>query len=153
MLWKSLKSNAKVAIVAIFFAIYVLFRSYSGYFGRSKQKDSFDADLIAYKQLRQASWQNSSIGGGSGNAINYWRDIREKINLESLDAIVNKNLDYHKKSPFPHMVEDDLFPESLLRAAIEEIPDSPKLKSSGCVAGSSKCFNEETQKFKNAFDR
>jgi len=144
-----------VVFVGVCYFVNFVIQSTSG--PKSPVKESFDADLVAYKQklLRSSSMSGNVTrkAGYSHHSGNFWNDIRDAINLESLDAMVKRNLDYNKKSPFPHLVEDNFFPESVLLAAIDEIPDNPKLKKTGCIEGSSKCFDEKTQKFKNAFDR
>ena len=118
-----------------------------------KKKDSFDADIIAYKKKKRfnsLSINTSTIS--SANSGSFWADIHDKINLEVLDAIIKKHSEYKNRKPFPHLVEDNMFPDSVLYTAAAEIPDSPSLKKAGCISSSSKCFDEDTQKFKNAFD-
>ena len=118
-----------------------------------KKKDSFDTDIIAFKKNKRVySFSNKSSSNSPENGGSFWADIHEKVNLESLDVVIKRHSDYKSRKPFPHIVEDDMFPESVLYAAATEIPDSPRLKKAGCISGSSKCFDEGTQKFKNAFD-
>eukprot|EP01035_Chromulina_nebulosa_P034005 gene34005-45572_t len=125
-----------------------------------KKKDSFDADIIAYKKKKKfnifgSTSNNSSLFTPAISSVNsgsFWADIHNKINLEALDAIIKKHAEYKNRKPFPHLVEDNMFPDSVLYAAAAEIPDSPSLKKAGCISSSSRCFDEDTQKFKNAFD-
>ena len=125
-----------------------------------KKKDSFDADIIAYKKKRKFNTFGSTSNKSSlftpvissANSGSFWADIHDKINLEALDAIIKKHAEYKNRKPFPHLVEDNMFPESVLYAAAAEIPDSPSLKKAGCISSSSRCFDEDTQKFKNAVD-
>src|SRR5947207_2611842 len=42
------------------------------------------------------------------------------------DQILGNHTNYLKRSPFPHMVYDGLFPLEVLRMVAEEIPDNPE---------------------------
>lgn len=86
-------------------------------------------------------------------ATNYLESIRTKVTPQALEEIIQKNKDYLKRTPFPHAMVDGLFPEDVLLAAAEEIPDNPQATPGGCVKGSTKCFIKDLrQQKKNAFE-
>jgi Rps23 Pro-64 3,4-dihydroxylase Tpa1-like proline 4-hydroxylase len=80
----------------------------------------------------------------------YWKLLQEHT-TKNLKLILQKNLNYKNRLPFPHCVLDDLFPIQILSDIVsKEIIDNPKQKQ-GCIHGS-RCYYDEKQKFKNAFD-
>eukprot|EP01038_Epipyxis_sp_PR26KG_P010116 gene10116-13597_t len=113
------------------------------------------------KQILNYRFKDSHIGFLNNNTdslqMEYWNKIRAHLNKTHLNSILDNfaNGQYQSAKPFPHFSEDGMFPLSVLLAACQEIPDNPILKTTGCVEGSTKCFNkanEKTQKYKNAFD-
>jgi hypothetical protein len=81
----------------------------------------------------------------------YWRALKEHVTSERMQWVIGNNTFYKQRKPFPHTFYDGLFPESVIRAATHEIPDSPHLDR-GCAKHNDKCFNGENQKGKNAFE-
>jgi hypothetical protein len=81
-----------------------------------------------------------------------YKSLHESVTKDKLMSIVKKHSNYKNRLPFPHAIEDGIFPLDVMRAVAEEIPDSPELKSEGCAIGSQKCFKVKNEKYKNAFD-
>ena len=59
----------------------------------------------------------------------------QKYNTYRFNEIIQDNLDYQSKKPFPHLVRDNVFPMSILKATIDEIIDNPTVNDKGCVLG------------------
>ncbi len=77
--------------------------------------------------------------------------MQNHLTSDLLKSIVHNNsVDYKKRSPFPHLMYDGLFPIDVLQAAELEIPDKPSTKN-GCVKGADQCFKGANQLKKNAF--
>ena len=51
--------------------------------------------------------------------------LPESFHSIDLEKILSKHTDYKNRKPFPHMVEDNIFPLNILSKAIIEIPDNP----------------------------
>jgi Rps23 Pro-64 3,4-dihydroxylase Tpa1-like proline 4-hydroxylase len=82
----------------------------------------------------------------------YTASLASFVTDSRMQEIVKANQDYKSKLPFPHTFYDGLFPNDVLEAVEDEIPDAPVIKSDGCVEGSQKCYNAKLQNKKNAFD-
>ena len=83
----------------------------------------------------------------------YTSKLIETVTDAKLKLIQGLNSNYTYRSPFPHLVADNLFPKEVIEAVAKEIPDSPKVTDKNCVIGSQQCFNTPNLEFKkNAFD-
>lgn len=104
-----------------------------------------DGKSVHYQHWNMTSEQRRLL------SADHWRALKEYTTPERLSWALGNNTHYKNKKPFPHAFYDGLFPESVLRAAIREIPDSPQLDK-GCAKHNDKCFNGKDQKGKNAFE-
>lgn len=105
-----------------------------------------DPKAFGYRQHFNISSEQRRL-----HSADHWRALREYTTPERLSWVIGNNTQYQSRKPYPHAFYDGLFPESVLRAAIREIPDNPSL-SKGCAKNNDKCFNGKDQKGKNAFE-
>ena len=84
--------------------------------------------------------------------ITFRARIEDFITDIKLTSVLQNNVDYRSRFPFPYAVLDGLFPMDVIEAVEGEIPDAPKLKPDGCVENSQRCFYDHDQNLKNAFN-
>ena len=83
----------------------------------------------------------------------YTKQLIETVTDMKLKLIQNLNSNYTNKSPFPHLIADNLFPQEVIEAITTEISDNPKVTDKICVEGSQRCYNTPNLHFKkNAYD-
>ena len=70
-----------------------------------------------------------------------------------LKFVLGLNKNYTERSPFPHLIVDHLFPNDVIEAVTQEIPDNPNITDKNCVKCSQWCYNNpNVQIRKSTFD-
>jgi hypothetical protein len=67
-----------------------------------------------------------------------------------LDAVLANHSNYLNRLPFPHMVQEGIFPLDVLRMVAGEIPDNPD-QADGCIKKSQRCDKDNLQNNKNSW--
>lgn len=88
---------------------------------------------------------NAAAGGNEYNAathrnsIDVWKELSSSLTQKRLRTIANQHKEtYQNAYPFPHTVIDGLFPQSILDALLEEVPES--LVVDGCYPKHRRCI-------------
>lgn len=86
-------------------------------------------------------------------AVQYFNKIKSAVTHDKFSNIIHKAAGYSSALPFPHMSSSDIFPQEILDALNQEIPDNPPKKTDhpDCVLGGTSCFNRYHQKSKSQF--
>lgn len=83
-----------------------------------------------YQIARRTTQPSTHDNSGDQNRMSItsdqaWKDLIRSLGSEKLFKIAQEKQDeYNRSYPFPHLVLDDLFPKSILQALLEEIPES-----------------------------
>lgn len=90
-----------------------------------------------------------------------WSSLHNFMTADHFSSIIKKHSNYRNRAPFPHMIENSLFPMEVLKRIIKEIPENPQRDSHkkvdylkrdigvvSCVKGATHCgpIKEEVNK-------
>lgn len=98
--------------------------------------------------------RNKSTKPAANVLVDPVRELYETMTRDYLSSYIDKHggRNYANASPFPHVVIDNLFPQSILDAVAAEIPESDITKR-GCAKGASMCFTTKTDNKKSQFTK